>query len=153
MLLSLVTNPVKSHDKISFILPRLQLYQTKCHHQLHVPNDSIGFISTVLSCGIIIECRKWEMESIKLTNKSSNLQTVLCPFSLGHCVVCSTIYEFWLPLWYLQALLIANHRLSNNCKWLGYLRLTSISAFLSAISCLPGLLGDEYPQRSTKHYL
>jgi hypothetical protein len=30
----------------------------------------------------------------------------LCPFSLGHCVVCRSIYGFWLPLWYLQALLI-----------------------------------------------
>jgi len=25
------------------------------------------------------------------------------PFSIGHCVVCSSsIYRFWLPLWYLQ---------------------------------------------------
>jgi hypothetical protein len=23
-------------------------------------------------------------------------------FSFGHCVVCSSIYGFWLPLWYLQ---------------------------------------------------
>ena len=29
-----------------------------------------------------------------------------CPFSFGHCVVCSSsIYGFWLPLWYLQAFL------------------------------------------------
>jgi hypothetical protein len=28
----------------------------------------------------------------------------LCTFSLGHCVVCSSIYGFWLPLWYLQTL-------------------------------------------------
>ena len=29
-----------------------------------------------------------------------------CTFSFGHCVVCSfTIYEFWLPFWYLQTLL------------------------------------------------
>jgi hypothetical protein len=28
-----------------------------------------------------------------------------CSFSFGHCVVCpSLIYEFWLPLWYLQTL-------------------------------------------------
>ena len=26
-------------------------------------------------------------------------------FSCGHCVVCSSIYGFWLPLWYLQTLL------------------------------------------------
>ena len=30
----------------------------------------------------------------------------VCTFSFGHCVVCSSsIYGFWLPLWYLQALL------------------------------------------------
>ena len=30
-----------------------------------------------------------------------------CTFSFGHCVVCSSlIYEFWLPLWYLQTLLL-----------------------------------------------
>ena len=27
-------------------------------------------------------------------------------YSLGHCVVCSSIYRFWLPLWYLQTLLV-----------------------------------------------
>jgi hypothetical protein len=30
-----------------------------------------------------------------------------CPFSFGHCVVCSSsIYGFWLSLWYRQTLLI-----------------------------------------------
>jgi hypothetical protein len=30
-----------------------------------------------------------------------------CTFYFGHCVVCSSsIYGFWLPLWYLQTLLI-----------------------------------------------
>ena len=30
-----------------------------------------------------------------------------CTFSFGHCVDCfSSIYGFWLPLWYLQTLLI-----------------------------------------------
>ena len=29
-----------------------------------------------------------------------------CPFSFGHCVVCSSImYRFWLSLWYLKTLL------------------------------------------------
>ena len=28
----------------------------------------------------------------------------LCTFSVGHCVVCSSIYGFGLPLWYLQTL-------------------------------------------------
>ena len=30
-----------------------------------------------------------------------------CTFSFGHCVVCSSsIYGFWLPLWYLQTRLV-----------------------------------------------
>ena len=36
-----------------------------------------------------------------------------CTFYFGHCVVCSSsIYGFWLPLWYLQTLLIyqSNHK-------------------------------------------
>jgi hypothetical protein len=37
-----------------------------------------------------------------------------CTFSFGHCVVCSSIYGFWLPLWYLQTLL-ANHLSEKIC--------------------------------------
>ena len=34
------------------------------------------------------------------------LQLVFCPFSFDHCVVCSSsIYGFWLPLWYPETLL------------------------------------------------
>jgi len=29
-----------------------------------------------------------------------------CTFSVDHCVVCSSIYGYWLPLWYLQTLLM-----------------------------------------------
>jgi hypothetical protein len=33
-----------------------------------------------------------------------------CTFSFGHCVVCSSsIYSFWLPVWYLQTLLVSFH--------------------------------------------
>jgi hypothetical protein len=32
-----------------------------------------------------------------------------CTFSFGHCVVCSSIYRFWLPLWYLEHLLFINY--------------------------------------------
>ena len=28
-----------------------------------------------------------------------------CPVSFGHCVVCPLIYDFWLPIWYLQTFL------------------------------------------------
>jgi hypothetical protein len=31
-----------------------------------------------------------------------------CTFSFGHCVVCSSSkYGFWLPIWYLQTLLLS----------------------------------------------
>ena len=39
-----------------------------------------------------------------------------CPFSFGHCVVCSLIYGFQLPLWYLQTLLIFTN-LSTYAYW------------------------------------
>jgi len=40
------------------------------------------------------------------------LQIIVCPFSFSHCVVClSSIYGFWLSLWYLQTLLVDE----NNC--------------------------------------
>jgi hypothetical protein len=30
----------------------------------------------------------------------SALQTTVCPFSFGHCIVCPSLkYYFWLPLW------------------------------------------------------
>jgi hypothetical protein len=31
---------------------------------------------------------------------------VSCPFYFGHCVVCPSIYGFWLPLWHLQSFLV-----------------------------------------------
>ena len=36
-----------------------------------------------------------------------------CTFCFGHCVVCSSIYGFWLHLWYLQTLLIYSFRIFN----------------------------------------
>jgi hypothetical protein len=30
----------------------------------------------------------------------------ICTFSFGHCICSSSIYEFWLPLWYLHTFLI-----------------------------------------------
>ena len=34
------------------------------------------------------------------------LRLFFCLFSSGHCDVCPSIYGFWLPLWYLQALFV-----------------------------------------------
>jgi hypothetical protein len=43
-----------------------------------------------------------------------------CTFSFGLCVVCSSsIYRFWLPLWYLQTLrhTSVNIKSSERCQW------------------------------------
>jgi hypothetical protein len=43
-----------------------------------------------------------------------------CTFSFGHCVVCSSsIYGFWLPLWYLQTLLTKRWgKPKSNPEWI-----------------------------------
>jgi hypothetical protein len=33
-----------------------------------------------------------------------------CTFSFGHCFVCSSIYGFWLTLWYLQTIHTLQHQ-------------------------------------------
>jgi hypothetical protein len=43
------------------------------------------------------------------------LMIVFCTFSFGHCVVCSLIYGFWLPLRYLQTLLTVQCNSVSNC--------------------------------------
>ena len=40
-----------------------------------------------------------------------------CTFSFGHCVVCCSIYGFWLPLWYLQTLLLIVVILNTAVDW------------------------------------
>ena len=37
-----------------------------------------------------------------------------CTFSFGHCVVCSSVYGIWFPLWYFQTLLQEN---ISNDQW------------------------------------
>jgi len=29
-----------------------------------------------------------------------------CPFSFRHCIICPSIYGFWLPLWNLRTVLV-----------------------------------------------
>jgi len=48
-----------------------------------------------------------------------------CPFSFGHCVVCSSsIYGLWLPIWYLQTLLMGPQLIEKWCNCL-YLLMTT----------------------------
>ena len=47
-----------------------------------------------------------------------------CTLSFGHCVVCSSsIYRFWLPIWYLQTLLrFLCHTFISTVWFIKYLR-------------------------------
>ena len=42
-------------------------------------------------------------------------QLSFCPFSFGHCIICSLIYSFWLPLWYHQTFL--NEKVCTHVRW------------------------------------
>ena len=55
-----------------------------------------------------------------------------CTFSFGHCVVCSSsIYGFWLPLWYLQALFTEMHVQSQECNVIVSIDFVSFYGFSS----------------------
>ena len=60
-----------------------------------------------------------------------------CPFSFGHCVVGSSIYGFWLPLWYLLAIVLSVLRSTSSWLPLWYLLVIVLSVLRSTGSWLP----------------
>jgi hypothetical protein len=51
--------------------------------------------------------------------KKNIIDYSFCTFSFGHCVVCSSsIYGFWLPLWYLQKIesISVNKSVTSLCQ-------------------------------------
>ena len=59
-----------------------------------------------------------------------------CTFTFGHCVVCSSsIYGFWLSLWYLQTLLTGQASLNYFCYGIMLLELSKFRD----INSFPGL--------------
>jgi hypothetical protein len=48
---------------------------------------------------------KWGSRCSIFSFLCNALWIVVCPFSFGHCVVCPSIYGFWLLRWYLQSFL------------------------------------------------
>ena len=45
---------------------------------------------------------------------SHHFKSFMVLFSFGRCIVCtSSIYRFWLPLWYLKTLLVTCHQLTK----------------------------------------
>jgi hypothetical protein len=60
-------------------------------------------------CLDIVISRIWHSSIVTICMFYRSL-FVLWTFSFGHCFVCSSsIYGFWLPLWYLQTLLMISH--------------------------------------------
>ena len=60
-----------------------------------------------------MSCNFWNFSGVRVTRSLVFCVCFVdhclsfCTFSFEHCVVCSSsIYGFWLPLWYLQTLLI-----------------------------------------------
>jgi hypothetical protein len=47
-----------------------------------------------------------------------------CTFSFGHCFVCSSIYGFWLPLWYELG---CSGRVSSSCSTSGTRRVNLVT--------------------------
>jgi hypothetical protein len=72
----------------------------------------------------------------------SSSSTIVCPFSLGRCIVClSSIHDFWLPLWYLQTFHVyCLHTYFKNMilrKFLPFQRTYSHFRFFCGRSCWP----------------
>jgi hypothetical protein len=61
-----------------------------------------------------------------------------CTSSFGHCVVCSSsIYGFWLPLWYLQTLpcrVLKHKSYSSDWETVSKIKLCSLNVNVIAIS-------------------
>jgi hypothetical protein len=68
------------------------------HFQVHW----VAIISSHKARSLIGENDHWLVCIIEQVH-FKKLAIPVCSF--GHCVVCSSIYRFWLPLWYLQTLL------------------------------------------------
>ena len=74
-----------------------------------------NFLCSVVNWWRYFLNEKWKIFSF-MCNFFVDRCLSFCPFSFGHCVVFpSSIYVFWLPLWYLQTLqqfirIIVSHR-------------------------------------------
>ena len=58
-----------------------------------------------MSRSFYLKCKQYLTPSLVLCVRFVDRCLFFCLFSIGHCVGCSSsIYGFWLPLWYLQTL-------------------------------------------------
>ena len=77
------------------------------HTKTWVPSgDSDGLVCSVLLLTPVVLLFLEGFVILDLQFYVQILWTVVCPFSVGHCVGCpSSVYRFCLPHWYLQILL------------------------------------------------
>ena len=63
---------------------------------------------------------------------------ITCLISIGHCVVCPSLYRFWLPVWYLLAIVLSVLRFTDSDYLFGiYWPLCCLSFALQIlITCL-----------------
>jgi hypothetical protein len=88
-----------------------------CHNQnavafVHSSCSICGTRDVTLVINLMIN-HDWRKARIVITTNRTYISMVTCDTnSFGHCVVHpSSIYRFWLPLWYLQTLLICSELL------------------------------------------
>ena len=116
---------LRSYGKI-FIYPSLQEQQQTCKFALDFFRIGHRFNLMYKNCNINYKIKAQHTNALIIIAEIAPLVCIgvrvtrssvlcvcfvdrclsFCTFSFGHCVVCSSIYGFWLPLWYLQTLLI-----------------------------------------------
>ena len=97
--------------------PYVATFQQHMHmeyiSQLIRYSRAYGSYQDFLDRGLLLT-RKLLNQGFLFVKLKSSLQKFYGTFSFGRCVVCSSsIYGFWLPLWYLQTLLVTCHQLTK----------------------------------------
>jgi hypothetical protein len=91
-------------DRIGY---RRHIVSVACENLQHTKLKTHSFKLTVVSiCHDFIPGFQWG-SCYSIFSFMCRSFFVFCPFSFGHCVVCPLIYGFWLPLWYLLAIVLS----------------------------------------------
>ena len=77
----------------------------------------------------------WTLDSSCFTSAAHSFS--FCPFSFGHCVFCPSLCGFWLPLWYLLAIVYSVLRFTDSDYPFGIFWLLCILSFALRILITP----------------
>ena len=105
--LCVFTNTVETNNIFCFVDRCLSFCTFPFGHRVVCSSSIYGFWLPLWYLQTLLEVEVREYYSIySFMCMFCRSLFVLLSFSFGHCVVCSSsIYGFWLPLWYLQTLL------------------------------------------------